>query len=218
MTLLSVITRLYRIEFLWCRQCCVDGTRAGAPHQEGAEDQPRDGGELPTGTPSSSAFWRSGPSTTTGSSLEEKQRQPVTDRTEMPFWSNAQIGQWLHGIGLGIYTCNLEFSGLHGAVLYFDSSYDYHEIAITLQIPQNDSVARKRLKGSLSDLLSLPRSSGQEKKSRRRSFALFRRRSDAASLESPCSPRMSPEPPQSPDLPPSPYSEDDRPNPVQYYC
>ena len=152
-----------------------------------------------------------------GQSLEEKQRQLVADRTEMPFWSNFQIGQWLSSIGLGIYTCNLEFSGLHGAVLYFDSSYDYHEIAITLQIPQNDTVSRKRLKASLSDLLSLPRG-GHEKKNRRRSFALFRRRSDAASLDSPLSPRASPEAAPTREQGGSPSSDEERPNPVQYYC
>ena len=151
-------------------------------------------------------------------SLEEKQRQSTAERTEMPFWSNAQVAQWLHGIGLGNYTANIESSGLHGAVLYFDTSYDYHEIAITLQIPQIDSAARKILKSSLYELICQPRSSNLDKKGKRKSFALFHRKS--------------PEPPQSPDLltprSPSPlraqelgplYSdEEEKTNPVQFLC
>ncbi|KAI6646084.1 hypothetical protein LOD99_9532 [Oopsacas minuta] len=162
--------------------------------------------------------------------LEDKQRQSVTDRTDLPFWSNRQISLWLHSIGLGGYTGNIESSGLHGAVLYFDNSYDYHEIAITLQIPQNDSVARKLLKVSVSDLMSQQKSSNSDKKTKRKSFVLFRRKSDAVS------PRMSPEPESQDTVTPMPSSptrglvptllglhscsedEDDKTNPVKFYC
>ena len=98
--------------------------------------------------------------------LEEKQRQTAAERTEMPFWSNGQVAQWLTAIGLGNYTANIESSGLHGAVLYFDTSYNYHEIAIALKIPQIDSVARKTLKNSLYELICQLRSSNLDKKGR----------------------------------------------------
>ena len=118
-------------------------------------------------------------------SPEEKQRQSVTGK--MSFWSNGQVAKWLHAIRLGNYTANIESSGLHGAVLYFDISHDYHEISITLQIPHLDSVARKILESFLHELLCQPSASNLDKKGRRKSFALFHRKS--------------PEPPQSPDLP-----------------
>ncbi|KAI6660647.1 Liprin-alpha-3 [Oopsacas minuta] len=67
----------------------------------------------------------------------------------------------------------------HGAVLYFDNSYDYHTMANALQIPQNDSVAWKLLKASLNDLMSQQDSSNFDKKAKRKSFAIFRRKNDA---------------------------------------
>ncbi|KAI6660638.1 Translation initiation factor 2C [Oopsacas minuta] len=76
-----------------------------------------------------------------------------------------------------VVTLSLEVS--HGAVLYFDNSYDYHKIVSTLQIPQNDSVARKLRKALLDDLMSQQDSSNSDKKAKKRNFALFRRKSDA---------------------------------------
>ncbi|KAI6659542.1 hypothetical protein LOD99_14466 [Oopsacas minuta] len=52
-------------------------------------------------------------------------------------------------------------------------------MANTLQIPQSDSVAWKLLNASLNNLMSQQESSNSDKKAKRKSFALFRRKNDA---------------------------------------
>lgn len=53
---------------------------------------------------------------------------------------------WVVSIGLKEYANNLLESGVHGALVALDESFDYNALALLLQIPtQNTQVGGKRL-------------------------------------------------------------------------
>jgi hypothetical protein len=56
-------------------------------------------------------------------------------------WSNERIIRWVSSIGLKEYGNNLLESGVHGALIALDESFDANSMALTLQIPtQNTQV------------------------------------------------------------------------------
>lgn len=59
-------------------------------------------------------------------------------------WSNERMIHWVVSIGLKEYANNLVESGVHGALVALDESFDYNALALLLQIPtQNTQVSRK---------------------------------------------------------------------------
>ena len=50
-------------------------------------------------------------------------------------WTNDRIIKWVQGIGLREYANNLFESGVHGALIALDESFDHNSIALALQIP-----------------------------------------------------------------------------------
>lgn len=56
-------------------------------------------------------------------------------------WSNERIIRWVSSIGLKEYANNLIESGVHGAIIALDEGFDSNAMALTLQIPtQNTQV------------------------------------------------------------------------------
>lgn len=56
-------------------------------------------------------------------------------------WSNERVISWIQAIGLKEYSGNLYESGVHGALLALDETFDYNSLALLLQIPtQNTQV------------------------------------------------------------------------------
>lgn len=56
-------------------------------------------------------------------------------------WSNERLISWIQAIGLKEYSSNLYESGVHGALLALDETFDYNTLALLLQIPtQNTQV------------------------------------------------------------------------------
>ena len=53
----------------------------------------------------------------------------------MLVWTNDRIIKWVQGIGLREYANNLFESGVHGALIALDESFDHNSIALALQIP-----------------------------------------------------------------------------------
>lgn len=62
-------------------------------------------------------------------------------------WSNERVMCWVQSIGLKEFADNLLESGVHGALLALDDTFDYTDLALLLQIPnQNTQVFHHTLK------------------------------------------------------------------------
>lgn len=60
-------------------------------------------------------------------------------------WSNDRVIRWILSIGLREYANNLLESGVHGALMALDETFDANALALLLQIPtQNTQVTRPR--------------------------------------------------------------------------
>ena len=58
-------------------------------------------------------------------------------------WSNERLIEWLKKIGLNEYADNLRDTGVHGAVIALDDTFDFSTLAYALQIPsQNTQVTQ----------------------------------------------------------------------------
>lgn len=56
-------------------------------------------------------------------------------------WSNDRLIKWVQFIGLKEYAHNLQESGVHGALVALDETFDHNTLALLLQIPtQNTQV------------------------------------------------------------------------------
>ncbi|GMR63080.1 hypothetical protein PMAYCL1PPCAC_33275 [Pristionchus mayeri] len=60
-------------------------------------------------------------------------------------WSNERVIRWVEEIGLGGYAVQLRESGVHGALIALDDTFDSQSLALSLQIPPNDAAARQQL-------------------------------------------------------------------------
>lgn len=59
-------------------------------------------------------------------------------------WTNEQVIHWVLSIGLREYSGNLLESGVHGALISLDETFDYSSLALILQIPmQNTQVVKE---------------------------------------------------------------------------
>ena len=64
-------------------------------------------------------------------------------------WSNERVMGWVSGLGLKEFATNLTESGVHGALLALDETFDYSDLALLLQIPtQNAQVSCRRARGT----------------------------------------------------------------------
>lgn len=63
-------------------------------------------------------------------------------------WSNERVMCWVQTLGLKEYADNLRESGVHGALLALDDTFDYTDLALLLQIPnqntQVETLSRRR--------------------------------------------------------------------------
>lgn len=54
-------------------------------------------------------------------------------------WTNEQVIHWVQSIGLREYSGNLLESGVHGALIALDETFDYSSLALILQIPMQNT-------------------------------------------------------------------------------
>lgn len=71
----------------------------------------------------------------------------------MLVWSNERVMRWVESIGLGQYADNLRESGVHGALIALDDTFDAGTFALALQIPTNDIQSRQLLQREFNNLL-----------------------------------------------------------------
>lgn len=62
-------------------------------------------------------------------------------------WSNERVMCWVQSIGLKEYADNLRESGVHGALLALDDTFDYTDLALLLQIPNQNTQVTEDLSG-----------------------------------------------------------------------
>ncbi|TWW61614.1 Liprin-alpha-4 Protein tyrosine phosphatase receptor type f polypeptide-interacting protein alpha-4 [Takifugu flavidus] len=70
-------------------------------------------------------------------------------------WTNEQVIHWVISIGLREYSSNLLESGVHGALVALDETFDYSSLALILQIPMQNTQARQVLEREFNNLLAL---------------------------------------------------------------
>ncbi|KAK7803109.1 hypothetical protein U0070_015179 [Myodes glareolus] len=68
-------------------------------------------------------------------------------------WSNDRVIRWILSIGLKEYANNLIESGVHGALLALDETFDFSALALLLQIPTQNTQARAVLEREFNNLL-----------------------------------------------------------------
>lgn len=54
-------------------------------------------------------------------------------------WSNERVMCWVQSLGLKEYADNLRESGVHGALLALDDTFDFADLALLLQIPNQST-------------------------------------------------------------------------------
>jgi len=88
--------------------------------------------------------------------LEERRRQADTDNEsrDVLVWTNDRVIRWVATIGLKEYANHLMESGVHGALLSLDESFDSNAMALALQIPTQNIQARQVLEREFSNLLA----------------------------------------------------------------
>lgn len=71
----------------------------------------------------------------------------VSFASDVLVWTNEQVIHWVISIGLREYSSNLLESGVHGALVALDETFDYSSLALILQIPmQNTQVLLRQRK------------------------------------------------------------------------
>ncbi|XP_057322985.1 liprin-alpha-1 isoform X12 [Microplitis mediator] len=87
--------------------------------------------------------------------LEDRRRMAESANVDVIVWSNDRVIRWVQSIGLKEYGNNLLESGVHGALIALDDSFDANSFALTLQIPTQNTQARQLLEMEFSNLLTV---------------------------------------------------------------
>ncbi|XP_072393569.1 liprin-alpha-1 isoform X1 [Diabrotica undecimpunctata] len=85
--------------------------------------------------------------------LEERRKNCENTLSDVIVWTNERVVKWVASIGLKDYSNNLEESGVHGALIALDESFDADSMALALQIPTQNTPARQTLKIEYTNLL-----------------------------------------------------------------
>ncbi|KAI4458652.1 lar interacting protein lip -related protein [Holotrichia oblita] len=87
--------------------------------------------------------------------LEERRKNSENTNSDVLVWSNDRLIRWVAAMGLKEYANNLVESGVHGALIALDDSFDSNSMALALQIPTQNTQARQTLEAEFSNLLRL---------------------------------------------------------------
>ncbi|XP_041074317.1 liprin-alpha-1-like isoform X1 [Polyodon spathula] len=87
--------------------------------------------------------------------LERKREECQVEVKDVLVWSNDRVVHWVQSIGLKEYASNLVESGVHGALLALDETFDHNALALLLQIPTQNTQARAVLEREYNNLLAL---------------------------------------------------------------
>ncbi|XP_053961582.1 liprin-alpha-1 isoform X1 [Anastrepha obliqua] len=89
------------------------------------------------------------------SELEHRRKMSENGLCDVLVWSNDRVIRWVCSIGLKEYANNLLESGVHGALVALDESFDSNAMALALQIPTQNAQARHTLDQEFNNLLQI---------------------------------------------------------------
>ncbi|XP_072320860.1 liprin-alpha-1-like isoform X2 [Eucyclogobius newberryi] len=87
--------------------------------------------------------------------LERRREECQFDMKDVLVWSNERLISWVQAIGLKEYSGNLYESGIHGALMALDETFDHNALALLLQIPTQNTQARATLDREFNSLLAV---------------------------------------------------------------
>uniref|UniRef100_A0A673YMG1 PTPRF interacting protein alpha 3 n=1 Tax=Salmo trutta TaxID=8032 RepID=A0A673YMG1_SALTR len=87
--------------------------------------------------------------------LERRRDESQHQNQDVMVWSNERVMCWVQAIGLKEFADNLTESGVHGALLALDDTFDYTDLALLLQIPNQNTQARQMLEKEYNALISM---------------------------------------------------------------
>ncbi|XP_041835480.1 liprin-alpha-1 isoform X2 [Melanotaenia boesemani] len=87
--------------------------------------------------------------------LERRREEAQLELKDVLVWSNERVISWVQAIGLKEYSNNLYESGVHGALLSLDETFDHNTLALLLQIPTQNTQARAALEREYNSLLAI---------------------------------------------------------------
>lgn len=85
--------------------------------------------------------------------LEERRANAENEDVDVLVWSNDRVMKWLNSVGLKEFSNNLIESGVHGALIALDDSFDSMQLAICLKIPATNMQIRQTLEHEFNELL-----------------------------------------------------------------
>ncbi|XP_051904671.1 liprin-alpha-3 [Hippocampus zosterae] len=87
--------------------------------------------------------------------LERRREDSAHHNKDVMVWSNERVMCWVQTLGLKEYADNLRESGVHGSLLALDDTFDYTDLALLLQIPNQNTQARQLLEQEYNSLISM---------------------------------------------------------------
>ncbi|MBN3308637.1 LIPA1 protein, partial [Amia calva] len=87
--------------------------------------------------------------------LERRREESQVEVKDVLVWSNDRVSNWIISIGLKEYANNLVESGVHGALLALDETFDHNALALLMQIPTQNTQVRAILEREYNNLLAL---------------------------------------------------------------
>ncbi|XP_078511295.1 liprin-alpha-3 [Lissotriton helveticus] len=87
--------------------------------------------------------------------LERRREDSQNQLTDVMVWSNERVMCWVQSLGLKEYANSLQESGVHGALIALDDTFDCNDLALLLQIPTQNTQARQVLETEFSNLISM---------------------------------------------------------------
>ncbi|XP_062311073.1 liprin-alpha-3-like [Osmerus eperlanus] len=87
--------------------------------------------------------------------LERRREDSQNHNKDVMVWSNERVMCWIQTMGLKEYSDSLLESGVNGALLALDDTFDYTDLALLLQIPNQNTQARQLLEQEYNSLISL---------------------------------------------------------------
>ncbi|XP_077560163.1 PTPRF interacting protein alpha isoform X3 [Haemaphysalis longicornis] len=85
--------------------------------------------------------------------LADRRRASENEPKDVVVWSNERVIKWVNTVGFREYSNNLLETGVHGALIALDDTFDHSALALALQIPTQNIQARQLLEREFSNLL-----------------------------------------------------------------
>ncbi|ULT81246.1 hypothetical protein L3Y34_011254 [Caenorhabditis briggsae] len=86
--------------------------------------------------------------------LAERRKACENINTDLLVWSNERVQRWVEEIGLGAFSRNLVDSGIHGALIALDETFDASAFAYALQVGSQDIANRQLLEKKFINLVN----------------------------------------------------------------